>query len=1162
MVYRELSHRKKAEQAARIPEAWKVDTRYLFEGREKSIIKQLTPENAPSFWSGVLSEKEIGITTGNDAVDIVDGIREGKWSAEEVTTAFCKRAALAHQLTNCLTEIFFEEAIQQARTLDQARNTHPETPLGPLHGLPISLKDTYHVPGVDATIGLACFAFQPSTSYSPLAELLVSLGAVLYCKTNIPQTLMTADSENNLFGRTINPHNRYLTAGGSTGGEGPLIALGGSVLGFGTDIAGSLRIPALCNGVYGFKPSSGIMPFSGQRLPFAPGWEGIGIVASAGPMASSVRACSFALKAILKSVPSDVDPMCLRIPWYESAELARLKNPKSLRIGVVGDDGLFTITPPVRRAMKEAEKKLKLAGVTTVHVKLPLMLELLGVIGEMLAVNGTEYLMDLIHSTGEPLIPSVEKLGLLAGSPKTMGEYFELNRKRQDIALVYSKFWIDNNLDALIMPPAPHTAVPENAWAVPSYTAIWNLLDYPSIVLPTGAVNEMDILEGTEDFYSENDKEVYKLYDGGPSAYEHAPIAIQLVSKKQDDQALTVIAGVEDATFIFLQSFARSNAADAIVYMFFVSVIRYALVLLVPLSLILSSYLYLYPVFHLCAFPAPEEDANTAYTNTLRQHLPFSTHDATKVAPFRLLALGDPQLEGTSPLDDPEAAAFPNLAKFWKDALLLDGTNHNPLQRLRYSLHDLVDFYLDDIPNILEVYRKKLDHVGNDYYLGHIYRTMHWWTDPSHITVLGDLVGSQWIEDDEFEKRGWRFWNRVFKGGERIYDEVASAPSEDFQDNRILGEYPAAWKQIILNVPGNHDIGYAGDISPERVERFDRVFGKPNYELRFHLPVNGTSIEGNSTGNGEDEPAPEEKPVPELRIIIFNDMNLDTPASSKEMQDQSYGFLNDVITSSHDVDRQALFTIVLTHIPMHKEAGICVDGPFFDFYDGYFDNGVKEQNHLSQSASKGFLEGVFGMSGDPGAPGSGFGRNGVILTGHDHEGCDTYHYINQSDPPEREWHAMKWKDAVDLGVDEQPGVPGLREITVRSMMGDFTGNAGLMSLWFDEEEWDWKFKFVNCEMGTQHIWWIVHIVDLITLGVGLVYGILVAVEKLTFRKGEGSKKNHMSNGKIPTSNGAAKVGNGKIGAYLAEYSQTTNGKLDVPGAGKKSLRKKKSKRNL
>lgn len=119
--------------------------------------------------------------------------------------------------------------------------------------------------------------------------------------------------------------------------------------------------------------------------------------------------------------------------------------------------------------------------------------------------------MDLINSTGEPLIPSVEKLGLLAGSPKTMGEYFELNRKRQEIALVYSKFWVENNLDALIMPPAPHTAVPENTWASPSYTAIWNLLDYPSIVLPTGAVNERDIVDGSENFYSENDKEIYKL---------------------------------------------------------------------------------------------------------------------------------------------------------------------------------------------------------------------------------------------------------------------------------------------------------------------------------------------------------------------------------------------------------------------------------------------------------------------------------------------------------------------------------------------------------------------------------------------------------------------------------------------------------------------------
>jgi len=100
MAYRDLAQRKKSEQASRIPESWRVDTSHLFQSENKSIIKQLTPENGPNFWSKVLSEKEIEITTGNDAVDIVDGIRKRTWSAEEVTTAFCKRAALAHQLVS------------------------------------------------------------------------------------------------------------------------------------------------------------------------------------------------------------------------------------------------------------------------------------------------------------------------------------------------------------------------------------------------------------------------------------------------------------------------------------------------------------------------------------------------------------------------------------------------------------------------------------------------------------------------------------------------------------------------------------------------------------------------------------------------------------------------------------------------------------------------------------------------------------------------------------------------------------------------------------------------------------------------------------------------------------------------------------------------------
>ncbi|KAN0093499.1 hypothetical protein V8E51_016683 [Hyaloscypha variabilis] len=543
--------------------------------------------------------------------------------------------------------------------------------------------------------------------------------------------------------------------------------------------------------------------------------------------------------------------------------------------------------------------------------------------------------------------------------------------------------------------------------------------------------------------------------------------------------------------------------------MFFVSVLRNALCILVPLSLLSSSYLYLYPVFHLCAFPAPEDTSNSAFLNTLRQHT-LSSHNASKIAPFRLLALGDPQLEGESSIPDAEAATFPNFSKFWQDALLLNGTKHNPLQRLRHSLHDLIDFYLDDIPKALEVYRKRLDHVGNDYYLGHIYRTLHWWTDPSHVTVLGDLVGSQWIDDDEFEHRGWRYWNRVFRGGIKVSEEIASQPVEDFQDTRILGDDAPAWKKRIINVAGNHDIGYAGDISPERMARFTRVFGKANYELRFQLPINSTHTANHSQELAEGSAEREEKTIPELRIVILNDMNLDTPAGSIEVQDETYHFLNEIITTSHEVTRPAHFTLVLTHIPMYKDAGICVDGPFFDFFDGDFSNGVKEQNHLSADASKGFLEGIYGMSGDEWVPGHGFGRNGVVLNGHDHEGCDVYHYINQSAPPERYWQAARYADAEAAGYEEEAGVIGLREITVRSMMGDFGGNAGLLSLWFDEEDWDWKFEFANCKLGTQHIWWVVHILDLITLGVGIAYAGFLFVPKVL--PSSGKRKTYKGNG--------------------------------------------------
>ncbi|KAI1768148.1 hypothetical protein GGR53DRAFT_479206 [Hypoxylon sp. FL1150] len=564
--------------------------------------------------------------------------------------------------------------------------------------------------------------------------------------------------------------------------------------------------------------------------------------------------------------------------------------------------------------------------------------------------------------------------------------------------------------------------------------------------------------------------------------------------------------------------------------MFAAALFRNALRILVPLAVASTFYLYLYPVFLGCAFPLPQlldqtEPPNTAaaaYQDTWKQHvLPSWSH----AAPFRLLALGDPQLEGDTSIRNYNRESFPHLT--WALRHLAFKTDQPSLRRrLRQVAHDLVDFWFDDIPNTAESVRKRIDLFGNDFYLAHIYRTLKWWARPTHVTVLGDLLGSQWIKEPEFNRRSWRFWNRSFRGGERVPDEVATWPAEEYELDGLLGVEDAnatAWRKRIINVAGNHDVGYAGDLTVERLERFERVFGKAAYELRFELPI--TNPLANATIRDDDRNPDSSRLVPELRIVNVNNMNLDTPAADQSLQDKTYSFVNDVINTATAVEFQGHFTLVLTHIPLYKAEGVCVDAPYFSFHNG---GGVKEQNQLSADASRGFLEGIFGLNGDPNAPGQGRGRRGVVLNGHDHEGCDTYHYINQTERDERQWRAMRWPSAQMDGLPGKAEVPGLREITVRSMMGGFGGNAGLLSVWFDEKDWEWRFEFANCALGTQYFWWFVHILDLITLAVLAVHFVLQIAwvdnesEPATTTSNSITAKSKKDRESVPVGNGTTK----------------------------------------
>lgn len=266
--------------------------------------------------------------------------------------------------TNCLTEIFFDDAIERAKKLDSQYGHKLPNDLPALFGLPISLKDSFQVSGYDTSTGMGCYVDEPAEENSALAAMLIDLGAVLYCKTNLPQTIMTGDSDNNIFGRTLNPRNKSLTVGGSTGGEGALIALRGSILGVGTDIGGSIRVPAICNGIYGFRPSVGLIPHGGVRDVTTPGTDGIR--STAGPLATSLRDCSLLLKTILQADTWKCDSTAISIPWID------LKPQRKLRIGVAQNDGVFTPTPPVRRALNQAVDLLRnTVNINIVPVTLP-----------------------------------------------------------------------------------------------------------------------------------------------------------------------------------------------------------------------------------------------------------------------------------------------------------------------------------------------------------------------------------------------------------------------------------------------------------------------------------------------------------------------------------------------------------------------------------------------------------------------------------------------------------------------------------------------------------------------------------------------------------------------------------------------------------------------
>ncbi|EFY93838.1 general amidase [Metarhizium acridum CQMa 102] len=530
---------KRASTRARIPPSWRLSADDLQRAKNQRdltgpFIRQFLPPHVNSI-------------TSKDSLELVESLRRGDLTAVEVTTAFCKTAAVAHQINNCLHEIFFDEAIELAAHLDAHFAQH-KTVVGPLHGLPISLKDQFYVKGVDTTMGYVGWigsnlgVTHPSqihTLESQVVSELLSLGAVLYCKTSVPQTLLFGETKNNIIGQTLNPHNQNLSCGGSSGGEGALQALRGSTLGVGTDIGGSVRIPAAFNGIFSLKPTP-------QRVSYRdaantnPGQNTYR--STVGFLSTSLDGLELIFRGILSTKPWLNDPAVVPIAFRQAiiddytcrVELNGLvkESKQPLKLGVLWTDGIVQPHPPVTRGLNILVAALKQAG----HLE------------SFLTADGAHDIHGHLDLSGEPLIADLQEEFQLK-PPIGLLQYQENTLEGLSYEAKYSDYWNQTAsddgqiVDAVIMPVAPHAAVIPGKYYHTGYTKVINLLNYSAVVIPvTRADKSIDTIDGSYCPENETDQRNWDAYD--PQVYDGAPVGVQLVARKFEEEKILAIAKI------------------------------------------------------------------------------------------------------------------------------------------------------------------------------------------------------------------------------------------------------------------------------------------------------------------------------------------------------------------------------------------------------------------------------------------------------------------------------------------------------------------------------------------------------------------------------------------------------------------------------------------
>jgi Asp-tRNA(Asn)/Glu-tRNA(Gln) amidotransferase A subunit family amidase len=272
-------------------------------------------------------------------------------TATELLDAHLGRIAEQNPKINAFVYIDAQGAKNAAKRADEAVTTGAQ--LGPLHGVPVTIKSSIDVAGFPCETGSRLRKGNIASQDAPLVRRLRQAGAIILGNTNVPELLMAWETENALYGRTNNPHDLTRTPGGSSGGESAAIAAYCSAAGIGSDGGGSVRVPAHFCGIAGLKPTPGRVPSTGHFPASAGPFALLGVV---GPMARTVEDVEAVFNVIAGH--DDGDPMAAPVPLRRWTDAER----KGLRVGYFEDDGHTPVTRETRQAVQDAAAMLERAG--------------------------------------------------------------------------------------------------------------------------------------------------------------------------------------------------------------------------------------------------------------------------------------------------------------------------------------------------------------------------------------------------------------------------------------------------------------------------------------------------------------------------------------------------------------------------------------------------------------------------------------------------------------------------------------------------------------------------------------------------------------------------------------------------------------------------------